>query len=488
MLKKKSQQLIRLAVIGGLMIASGWVISCGGNSSTSVPVTNSTTGVITTSITDPPTCTASFDHVFVTVTKVSANISSTAGDSDSGWVTLVDLTSSPKQIDLLSLASTTCLLAQLGSTTGLTPGTYQQIRIILLANNATSGPSPNACGGNNGFNCVVPKGGSPQELLLSSEAQTGIKIPPGQIDGGGITLMAGQAADLNINFDACASILREGNGQYRLKPTLHAGEVAVNNNALSGKVVDSVTLSPIAGAVVLLEQRDSNGFDRIKDAGETDASGAFNFCPLPAAGNYDVVVDASITGATTTTVYGATVAFNVPSGTALGNIPLVSEGSGTALTIPWSTVTGQVTSAGSGGATKQDITLSALQDATPTGGSLVHVTIPVFAASGQPPTFVTSATPTPAIPACPLGTDCFNYSLMVPSGNPSVGTFSGSAITYTKPATGAVSYSLLAESADTPACTASVPSPALVTLIAVTPAAAVAVSTVLAFSGCTAPI
>ncbi|HLY61126.1 MAG TPA: DUF4382 domain-containing protein [Terriglobia bacterium] len=484
--RKKSQQLIMLAVISALLIASGWIISCGGNSAP-VTETSSTTGVITTSMTDPPTCTASFDHVYVTVTKVQANISSSAGDTDSGWTTLVDLTSSPKQIDLLSLASTTCLLAQLGSTSGLPPGNYQQIRVILLANNASSGPSPNACGSGNGFNCVVPSGGKPQQLLLSSEAQTGIKIPPGQIDGGGINLTAGQAADLNINFDACASILHEGNGSYRLKPVLHAGEVAVNNNALSGKVVDSVSSNAIPGAVVLLEQRDSNGYDRVKDAGVTDANGMFNFCPLPATGNYDVVVDAT-TGTLTTTVYGATITFNVPSGTALGNIPLVSEGSGAALTIPWATITGQVTSAGSGGATTQDITLSALQDATPTGGSLVHVTIPVFSVTGQPPTFVTSASPTPATPPCPVGTDCFNYALMVPSHNPSVGTFSSSAITYSVPATGVANFSLLAESADNTPCTASVPSPALVTAIAVTPATATAVSTVLVFTGCTAPI
>jgi hypothetical protein len=109
---------------------------------------------------------------------------------------------------------------------------------------------------------------------------------------------------------------------------LHAGEVAVNNNALSGKVMDNVSSAAIPGAVVLLEQRDSNGFDRVKDAGVTDANGMFNFCPLPGTGNFDVVVDATTVSGMNTTVYGATIAFNVPPGTALGNIPLVSEGSG----------------------------------------------------------------------------------------------------------------------------------------------------------------
>jgi hypothetical protein len=484
MSKGAFRELLILAFIAPVPIASVWMISCGSNyNSPAPPAVNATTGTITTSLTDPPTCGASLDHVWVTITKVTAHISSSASSTDSGWVTLADLTAAPKQIDLLSLASTTCLLSQLGSTSGLQPGNYQQIRILLLDNSATSGPSPNACGNGNGFNCVVPSAGSPQELQLSSEAKTGIKIPPGQITGGGLNLAAGQSADLNINFDACASILRQGNGKYRLKPTLHAGAVSVNNNSISGKVVDSSTTSAIPGAIVLLEQPDSNAIDRIVDAGVSGADGSFIFCPL-APGNYDVVVVAAPATSLVTTVYNATIAFQVPVGTSLNNIPLVSEGSGTALTIPWATISGQVTSAGSGGATAADVTFSALQDATPTGGSVVHVTIPVFSASAQPPTYETTATPTPATPACPAATDCLNYSLVVPASNPSVGTFASGSITYAAPASGSVNYSLLAESAD---CTASTPSPASVTSIAVTPATIITVSAIPAFSGCTAP-
>lgn len=480
MFKGKPRQIILLGITAVLLIASGWIISCGGNSTTTS--TPAMTGAITTTLTDPPTCSASFDHVWVTVTKVRANISSTAADTDGGWQTLVDLTSAPKQVDLLSLASTTCLLSQLGSTSGLPPGDYQQIRLYLLSNTSPSGPAPNNCGNNSFFNCVVPHGGTPQELLLSSEAQTGLKIPPGQIAGGGINLTAGESADLNINFDACASILQQGNGQYRLKPTLNAGVVSVNSNSISGKVVDSnSTPNPIPNAVVLLEQPDSGGIDRVVDAGVSASDGTFIFCPLP-PGNYDVVVDATTTTALVTTVYGATVALHVPVGTALNNIPLVSEGTGTLTTIPWSAITGQVTSAGSGGATVADIALSPLQSVT-AGGSTVLVTVPAFAVSAQPPTFTTSATPTPSTPACPTGTDCSNYSLMVPSGNPQVGAFSGG-ITYTAPAAPPVTYSL---NATTGNCTTSTPSPATVSSITVTPAATTSVGTVLTFTGCTAP-
>jgi len=441
------------------------------------------TGTVTTTISDPPSCALAFDHVYVTVTKVTAHISSTAGENDGGWVTLADLANSPKQVDLLHLpGSGACVLSQmLGSTSGLQPGKYQQIRLYLLANNASSGPSPNECGAG-GFNCVVPSGGSAQILQLSSEAQTGLKVPPGQMAGGGINLQAGQTADINIDFDACASILHQGNGQYRLKPTLRAGVVSVSNNSLAGTVVDaSNSNAPIEGAVVLLEQPDPDDatIDRVVRSTTTASDGSFNFCPLDSGGPFDVVVAAFTTppGGNPTT-YNATVAFSVPVGTNLNPLPLVPEG--TSPTMP-ATITGQVTSAGSGGALAADVTLSALQSATPTGGSTISVTIPIFGALMQPPTFTTSATPDPSTPACPAGTLCHNYLLKVPASNPQVGTFSSGSVTYAAPASDPVNYSL---NAVAPGCTASAPSPATVSSITVTPGNTTNVSTVLAFSGC----
>ena len=456
--------------------------SCGGGTS-STP-TPSKTGTITTSISDPPSCAFAFDHVYVTVTKVTANISSTADESASGWVTLVDLSSNPKQIDLLHLAgSGACVLSQtLGSTSGLPPGKYGQIRLYLLANDAATGPSPNACG-SGGFNCAILADGSTQILQLSSEVQTGLKIPPGQIAGGGLDLAEGQSADINIDFDACASILQQGNGKLRLKPTLHAGVVSVTTNSLSGNVVDaSNSNAPIGGAVVLLEQPDSSDptIDRVVRSTTTAADGAFTFCPITSDNPFDVVVAAWTTpslGADVT--YNATVVFGVPVGTALTGVnavALVPEGAAPSLP---ATVTGQVTSAGSGGAIAADVTLSAMQEAP---GATRQLTIPIFGALMQPPTFTTTDTPNPAVPACPVSTDCFNYSIMVPASNPKVGTFSSGSVTYADPAPAPVNYNLNFVAAG---CTASTPSPATVGPTAVTPGTTANVSTVVAFSGCT---
>src|SRR5438445_15219 len=110
----------------------------------------------------------------------------------------------------------------------------------------------NQCNGS--FNCVVlASNGSVHPLLLSSEATTGIKIPSGQIGGGGVTVPPNQTADLNIDFNACQSIVLQPNGQFRLKPVLHAGEGSLSAcNSLSGTVVDSVTHAPISGGMVIV--------------------------------------------------------------------------------------------------------------------------------------------------------------------------------------------------------------------------------------------
>src|SRR5690349_4582034 len=88
------------------LAAAGVLLSCvgGGTNSRS----SSSTGTVNTSISDPPICSATFDHIYVTITKVTANTSAQAGPNDTGWITLLDLTSSPKQIDLLNLVSNTC--------------------------------------------------------------------------------------------------------------------------------------------------------------------------------------------------------------------------------------------------------------------------------------------------------------------------------------------------------------------------------------------
>jgi hypothetical protein len=322
-------------------------------------------------------------------------------------------------------------------------------------------------------------------LLLSSEAQTGLKVPPGQIAGGGLELEAGQSADINIDFDACSSVLRQGNGQFRLKPTLRAGVVSATNNLMTGSVVDSSNSNaPVEGAVLLLEQPDPNDatVNRVVRSTTTASDGSFTFCPLDSAGPFNLVASAWLApnpGEDVT--FHSTAVFDVPVGTSLTDANAVSlVPVGAAPTLP-ATIMGQLTSEGAGGALAADVTLSALQQVTPSGGSATWLTIPVFGAMMHPPVFTTTDTPDPADPACPAGTLCYNYALSVPSGNPQVGIFSSGSVSYTAPAGDPVDYDLEGMA---PSCTTSVPSPAVISGLTVTPGNTTDAGTVLAFSGC----
>jgi hypothetical protein len=73
-----------------------------------------------------------------------------------------------------------------------------------------------------------------------------------------------------------------------------------------------------------------------------------------------------------------------------------------------------------------DVTLSAQQSASV--GSLTQITIPVFLGS------TTAVTTGASVSSCPTGTACATYSLLVPAGNYSFGTFNSSGTRYTPPA------------------------------------------------------
>jgi hypothetical protein len=438
--------------IVAIFAIAGIIVSCSGGSSHNMV---SGMGTVNVTMSDPPSCmppNGQFTHVYVTVRSVQAHISATATDNSSGWQELApQLATAPMQIDLFSKPQTTCILAQLGSAS-LPAGSYQQIRLLLVSNTAatSAGPSTNACAGS-GFNCVVVEDSNTpptvHELQLSSEANTGLKIPPGQIVGGPLQVTAGQSVDLNIDFNACASIVAEGNGKFRLKPTLTAGQVSANNTGISGKVVDSVTTAPIAGSVqVALEQPDSSGVDRIVMQAVADSNGNFNFCPLP-TGTFDIVV---VGIGPANVPYNATTVLNVPNGTNLGAIPLIAE---TGATAP-ATFQGFVTATNGAAAGTIDVSLSALQT-VPTGATTtLQITIPlqtIPATTTTPEVDSTGLISVSANTSCPTGapanSNCAQYTLVVPASNPSVGLFKSSGITYSTPATGDVLFTVDARAA-----------------------------------------
>ncbi len=378
---------IGLATVGVSCGVTGSGISSGG------------TGTINVSMTDPPSCAfpnGNFVHVYITVRTVQAHTSATADDSSAGWQELApQLVNQPMQIDLFAAGSNTCLLTNLGSNAALPAGNYQQIRLLLVPNSAGSGPTPatNNCNGQ-GFNCVVLHDGSIHQLNLSSQANTGLKIPPGQIVGGPISVGTGQDVDLNIDFNACASIIQEGNGQYRLKPVLTAGQVSTNNTGISGQVVDSVTKLPIVGGVAI------NG-----------------------AG----------------VAYNATVETAVLGGTNVGTIPLIAE---TGTTPGPATFQGFVTATTGSAPASIEALVSAIQTVPLSGGGTLPVTIP---AEGNSTASISVASATNCPASAPAKTNCAQYTLIEPASNPSVGAIAAGKISFSTPAASPVLYSIRAD-------------------------------------------
>lgn len=374
----------------------------------------------TVSISDPATCagpSGPFAHVYVTITDVQAHTSATAGDNDAGWTDLTpNLGKQPKQIDLLGQANNQCFLATLGDAQQLQAGDYQQIRLILADNSANI--TNNQCTGS--ANCVVlSKDNSMHTLLLSSEAKTGLKIPSGQIASGKFTIGAGQTKDLNVDFSTCESIVLQGNGQYRLKPVLHAGEVSTTSTSINGKVFDKATGNPVSGTVlVALEQKDAAlGVDRIVMSTLANADGTFVFCPIP-AGTYDVVI-VGVRG--DGVAYQPSIVTGIANGQTTGNVNLYAATVGTQGGVA---LAGSVTSQNSAtpaAGTVADVQLSALE----TVGTATF-TIPLLPTAQQPS--ATLAVETAAQASCPQGTDCVSYTMALPAGGPYVGAYSTSGV------------------------------------------------------------
>jgi len=251
-------------------------------------------------LTDAPAC--GYDHVYVTVDRVRVHASSSAADSDGGWIEVV--LNPAQRIDLLSL--TNGVLAELGQV-ALPAGQYTQVRLVLVPNG--SGAPANA---------IVPSGGAEIPLDTPSATQSGLKLIHG------FTVQPNTMADLVLDFDACKSIVKRGNsGRYNLKPVISV--IPRTLTAIAGYVqtgLTGVTVSAQKSGVVL-------------KATQPNSNGQFSLSPLdPTKGPYDVV----FTGTNLTTsvlaavpvVAGQTTSLNASldpvlmppsqSGTVAGNV------------------------------------------------------------------------------------------------------------------------------------------------------------------------
>ena len=216
-------------------------------------------GTLGVSMTDAPAC--GFDAVNVTVVKVRAHQSSSASDTDAGWT---DITLNPaRKINLLSL--TNGVLERLGETP-LAAGHYTQLRLVLDPNTAVGLT-----------NSVVPSGGFETALVTPSAVQSGIKLV-NEFD-----VASGQRVDLVLDFDACKSIVKRGNGTYALKPVIKVIPFVLNG-------IDGYVDTALLGSTVMVTAQ-QNGVV-VQSTAPNAQTGEFFLARL-APGNYDVVLTAN---------------------------------------------------------------------------------------------------------------------------------------------------------------------------------------------------
>jgi len=251
-------------------VLAALVAGCGGGGGDGGSSTSGTLGV---SLTDAPAC--GFDEVNVTVTKVRVHQSSSAGENDGGWT---DITLSPaRKINLLDWNNGG--ITALGETP-LAAGHYSQLRLVLDPNTS------------NGLaNSIVLVGSNTETPLVTPSAvQSGIKLV-NEFD-----VASGQRVDLLMDFDACKSIVKRGNGVYALKPVIRVVPFVLNG--ING-FVDTAMLS--SGVMVTAQQ---NGVI-VQTTAPNTTTGEFFLARLP-AGSYDVVLTAN--GRSTAVIAGVLVA------------------------------------------------------------------------------------------------------------------------------------------------------------------------------------
>jgi hypothetical protein len=247
------------------LLVTAFMAGCGGDGGSTQP------GVLSVSLTDAPAC--GFDQVNVTVSKVRVHQSDNASENAGGWT---DITlDPPRKINLLDLNDPTqpnFALDNLGETP-LEAGHYTQLRLVLDRNT-----------GQALANSVVLSG-TTDEIALDTPSgiQSGIKlIHQFSVD-------PGQRVDLLLDFDACKSVVKTGNGKYKLQPVIKVIPYALNG--IEGFVDEQSFVNQSLVGKNVIASAQFNG-EIVRAAVVNTVNGKFFIARLDPANDYDVVITA----------------------------------------------------------------------------------------------------------------------------------------------------------------------------------------------------
>ncbi len=377
------------------------------------PVTPPTVqnAMLSVMISDPQACKApngTFSHVYITIADVKASTNPDATANDPSFVDLTPgLSSAPQQFDLLGQANSKCFLGSLSIAQQVLAGNYQQVRIFLAPDSAASKVQNNGCGASYS-NCLVLSDNSLHDLQLAPASADGIELSPSQIANGSVTINANDQSNIDVDFDACSSILLTSNGDYEFNPVMHVGAIPSTGGTISGTVVSSATGQPLEGGqvVVALEQKDlKTGIDHILMRTAASSNGSFVLCPVP-QGTYDLVA-LGVDGANMS--YSAGIETGIQAGQLAGQIPLVP---GSAQGILKGMITAQNSGRPSAGTSVavQPVALQQLGENGPT------ITIPTLPSQSS----YNEAMLTEGRSSCPSGVDCAAFAMQLPSIAPNV--------------------------------------------------------------------
>jgi hypothetical protein len=228
-------------------------------------------GTLKIYLTDAP---GDYKEVYINISKIEGHIASD-GEEEEGYWEILKEWSGGLPVDLIELEDVSMLLASLE----LEPNKYTQLRIFL---NGDASLVLEGEEGLDGLTETIP-------LEIPSSANTGIKLNrPFEIVEGMIT-------KLTIDFDAEKSVIKTGNGKYKMKPvislsseTYSTGEVPGGVGSVSGTVsyYDSqiLALTGIGGASIEL----SGGayiFANTTTTSTEEPIGEFSLLDVP-AGSY----------------------------------------------------------------------------------------------------------------------------------------------------------------------------------------------------------
>ena len=152
-------------------------------------------------LTDEP---GDYEEVNIFISKIEGHIAVEGEENEEDWEVLMEWTDG-LLVDLIKLKEVSILLASLE----LEPNKYTQLRLFLKGGEEDA--------------WLILDDFTKETLEIPSVYQTGIKlIHPFEIVEGMIT-------KLTIDFDAEKSVVKTGNGEYKLKPTIKLTSTIVIN-------------------------------------------------------------------------------------------------------------------------------------------------------------------------------------------------------------------------------------------------------------------